>query len=152
MITHTGIERAVHAEDAQKLGNPLLLRRPLEHGVRVVAAHCATLGEAQDLDAPNKDMAPAVDLFLRMMDEVKYAGLFFGDLSAIALQNRDPEILSERIARQDLHARLANGSDYPVIAVDPVISLNRLEMQGLLADADIEPLREIFAANSFLFD
>jgi len=51
LITHGGMERAVRVGERQHLGNPLRLRRALEHGVRVVVAHCATLGEDRDLDA-----------------------------------------------------------------------------------------------------
>ncbi|MCW5605611.1 MAG: hypothetical protein KIT18_13805, partial [Burkholderiales bacterium] len=38
LITHAGMERAVHVGDRQAYGNPLRLRRALEHGVRVVVA------------------------------------------------------------------------------------------------------------------
>ena len=36
--------------DTQELGNPLRLRRALDHGVRVVVAHCASLGQDRDTD------------------------------------------------------------------------------------------------------
>ena len=42
--SHAGEEQAVEAEEDQRLGNPLLLRKPLEHGLRVIAAHGASLG------------------------------------------------------------------------------------------------------------
>ena len=40
LISHAGEERAVHGGNTQHFGNPLLLRRALDHGVRVVVAHC----------------------------------------------------------------------------------------------------------------
>jgi len=42
LLTHAGEEAAVDSPAAQELGNPLRLRRALEHGVRVIVAHCAT--------------------------------------------------------------------------------------------------------------
>ena len=48
LITHAGEERATPGDDA--LGNPLRLRRALEHGVRVVVAHSASMGSSRDLD------------------------------------------------------------------------------------------------------
>ncbi len=71
LISHAGEEKAVHAEERQRLGNPLLFRRPLEHGVKVVVAHCASLGQNPDLDAPeaNRPWVDNFDLFMRLMDE-----------------------------------------------------------------------------------
>ena len=67
LLSHAGEEKAVEAEEDQKLGNPLRLRRPLDAGVKVIVAHCASLGEDVDLDDPDKKMVPSFDLFLRMM-------------------------------------------------------------------------------------
>src|SRR5215212_8295186 len=39
LLSHGGEEKAVEAEEDQKLGNPLLLRRALDHGVKVIVAH-----------------------------------------------------------------------------------------------------------------
>ncbi len=50
LLSHGGEEKAVQAKEDQKLGNPLLLRRALDHGVKVIVAHCAGLGENEDLD------------------------------------------------------------------------------------------------------
>ena len=44
LLSHGGEEKAVESEEDQKLGNPLLLRRALDHGVKVIVAHCAGLG------------------------------------------------------------------------------------------------------------
>jgi hypothetical protein len=43
LLSHAGEEKAVEAEEDQALGNPLRLRRALNHGVRVIVAHCASL-------------------------------------------------------------------------------------------------------------
>jgi mannonate dehydratase len=52
LLSHTGREEAVDAVEAQRLGNPLRLRRALAHGVKVIAAHCASFGDDEDLDDP----------------------------------------------------------------------------------------------------
>lgn len=50
LLVHVGEEQAVHGAGRADLANPLHLRHPLQHGVRVIAAHCATLGASPDLD------------------------------------------------------------------------------------------------------
>jgi uncharacterized protein len=45
LLSHAGEEKAVDSQRFQRLGNPLLLRRALECGVRVIIAHCASLGK-----------------------------------------------------------------------------------------------------------
>ena len=39
------------AGNPRRIGNPLRLRRALDAGVRVVVAHCASMGQDRDLDA-----------------------------------------------------------------------------------------------------
>ena len=50
LIAHAGLERAVLGREEHDFGNPLRLRRALDAGVRVVVAHCASMGEDRDLD------------------------------------------------------------------------------------------------------
>lgn len=40
----------MEAEEAQRLGNPRLLRRPLDLGVKVIVAHAASLGQGSSRD------------------------------------------------------------------------------------------------------
>jgi len=67
LLSHAGEEQAVEAEEHQELGNPLRLRRALDRGVRVIVAHCASLGEGKDLDDPEGASADSFDLFLRLL-------------------------------------------------------------------------------------
>jgi len=47
LLTHTGVEHSVDAGfHDNMMGNPILLRAPLDAGVRVIAAHCASEGTA----------------------------------------------------------------------------------------------------------
>jgi hypothetical protein len=97
LLTHTGEEKAVHAEEDQRFGNPLLFRKPLDMGVKVVMAHCASLGKDEDLDDPRKNSS-SFDLFLRMMDNPKYKGMLYGEISAMTQFNRLPKPLLTLLA------------------------------------------------------
>lgn len=152
LLVHTGEERAVWSADEQELGNPLRLRAPLAAGVRVVALHCASLGEFCDPDAPGAPPRSGFELFLRLLEEQGPAGELFGELSATVQLNRDTAVLATLLARPELHGRLLNGSDYPLVALDPLTGLARLVRAGLLAAGERAALRELFEANPLLFD
>lgn len=151
LLTHTGEEQAVHAKEDQRLGNPLLFRRLLDMGVKVVMAHCASLGEEEDLDHPGKRMA-SFDLFMRLMDDPKYKGLLYGEISATTQINRLPRPLLTLLERKDLHHRLVNGSDYPLPAVNVVIQTRALVRYGLITEEERGYLNEIYAYNPLMFD
>ena len=91
-------------------------------------------------------------LFLQMMDDPRWHGLLFADLSATTQVNRSAEFLRTILSREDLHSRLVNGSDYPLPAVNVVIWLRPWVRAGLLDPADIAPLREIYDTNPLVFD
>jgi predicted TIM-barrel fold metal-dependent hydrolase len=152
LLSHGGEEKAVEAEEDQRLGNPLLLRRALERGVKTVVAHCAGLGQSVDLDDPQRRRAPNFQLFLRLMEEKRYDGLVFGDISAMTQSNRIGQPLSTILAREDLHPRLVNGSDYPLPAVNALIRTAPLVQAGYLEREERRPLREIYGFNPLLFD
>jgi predicted TIM-barrel fold metal-dependent hydrolase len=153
LLSHTGEEQAVDAAELQELGNPLRLRRALDHGVRVIAAHCGSLGEGQDLDHPGQQKLVAnFDLFLRMMDEPRTKGELYGEISAVAFKNRDSRVLRTLLERTDLHARLVNGSDYPLPAIHVLISTARLEGEGFLTHEEKLALDEVYDYNPLLFD
>ena len=133
LISHAGEEKAVEAEESQALGNPLRLRRALERGVKVIVAHCGSLGEQTDHERPDRPRVASFDLFLRLMDDPRYRGQLFGELSATVLRNREPRVLTTLLDRTELHPRLVNGSDYPLPVVNALISTGRLAKGGLLA-------------------
>ena len=152
LLSHGGEEKAVEAEEDQKLGNPLLLRRALDHGVKVIVAHCAGLGTNEDLESKDRKQQDNFDLFMRLMDEKRYEGLVFGEISAMTQFNRIGKPLQTILAREDLHERLVNGSDYPLPAVNILIRTRPLVKQGHLTSAEGECLREIYDYNPLLFD
>jgi len=152
LLSHGGEEKAVEAEEDQKLGNPLLLRRALDHGVKVIVAHCAGLGTNKDLDSKGREQRHNFDLFLRLMDEQRYEGLVFGEISAMTQFNRIGKPLQTILEREDLHERLVNGSDYPLPAVNILIRTRPLVKQGYLTESEGECLKEIYDYNPLLFD
>ena len=152
LLSHAGEEQAVEAEENQRLGNPLLLRKPLDLGVRVIIAHAASLGNCDDLDNRAAVKASCFDLFLRMMDEAKYVGLLFGEISAMLQFNRMPVPFATLLKRQDLHSRLVNGSDYPLPAINSLIWTRSLVRSGFITAEERQSLNEIYDYNPLLFD
>lgn len=153
LLSHAGDERAVHGGGADGLGNPLRLRRALDRGVRVIVAHCGSLGRSVDLDrGPDAPSVPNLELFTRLMDEPRYRGLLFGELSAMTQINYNDAGLIAILTRTDWHTRLVNGSDYPLPGVMPLISTRHFVRSGLLADADAAVLSEVRRYNPILFD
>lgn len=152
LLSHGGKEAAVHADEDQKLGNPQRLRAALERGVKVIVAHCAGLGEDEDLDDPARPHVPSWRHFLRMMDDPRWDGLLYGELSATTQANRTPEPLRTLLLRGDLHARFVNGSDYPLPAVNVVIRTSKFESLGWITAAEKAALDELYDFDPLVFD
>lgn len=152
LLCHAGEERAVTSRGAGALGNPLLLRRPLDLGVKAIVAHCACAGRYEDLDRPGRGQVSGLDLFLRLMAEEKYRGRLFGDISAMTLVNRVPGPILEIIRRPELHDRLIQGSDYPLPAINCAVSTRQLARLGLVTRAERAALNEVYDCNPLLFD
>jgi mannonate dehydratase len=153
LITHAGEEKAVHAEERQRLGNPLHLRRALERGASVVVAHCASLGQNPDLDAPaNGAWVENFDLFLRLMREPQWEGRLFGEISALTLVNRLGRPLETVLGDKALQRRLINGSDYPLPAINVMLQTRALVRREFITEDERTLLNEIDAFNPLLFD
>lgn len=153
LISHAGEERAVLGRDAHDFGNPLRLRRALDAGVRVVIAHCASMGSDRDLDqGPNGPYVDSFLLFSRMMEERRHEKNLFGDISAMTQINRAGPALKRVIEDESWHARLLNGSDYPLPGVMPLFSVQHLVSVGLLSPSFSEVLTDIRRHNPLLFD
>lgn len=152
LIVHCGEERAVAGAGRDDLGNPLLMRVPLARGVRVIVAHCASLGRAHDTDRASAPPVPAFDLFARLMDEPDWRAHLLGDVSALFQSNRSEHAWRTVLRRGDWHARLLHGSDHPLPGLMPLYAPARMAAIGLLDAARVEPLRRIRAHNPLLFD
>jgi uncharacterized protein len=141
LICHAGEEKAVHGAGFMDANNPLKMRRALDAGVRVVVAHCASIGEDIDLDkGANGPRVQSFDLFTRLMAETHYQ------------KHRSIEAVRTIIEHHDWHGRLLNGSDYPLPGVLPLISPRILAKAGLLDRAIVPVLDEIQHYNPLLFD
>ncbi|MFG6414340.1 amidohydrolase family protein [Roseateles sp. DC23W] len=151
VIVHCGEERAVPGAGRDELGNPLLVRAALERGVRVVIAHCASLGSALDLDQIRPREVPAFSLFARLMDE-DWGGRLLGDISVVLQTNRQPHVGRTLLARDDWHPRLLHGSDYPLPGIPAAVRLPRLVDAGLLDATDAPALAQLREHNPLLFD
>jgi len=153
LISHAGEERAVLGNDIQEFGNPLRLRRALDAGVRVVVAHCASMGQDRDLDkGENGPFVDSFQLFSRLFEDRRYEKNLFGDISAMTQIDRAAPALATVIEREDWHPRLLNGSDYPLPGVMPIFSVAYLASLGLVQESAAPVLREIRAHNPLLFD
>ena len=153
LLSHAGGERAVHGSRRPDYGNPLRLRRPLERGVRVIVAHCASMGRYRDIDQGEKGpVRTSFELFARLMDTPAYEDVLRADISALTQINRAGLPLRTVIERDDWHPRLLNGTDYPLPGVMPLFSLHKLAADGYLEERDIPLLITVRRHNPLLFD
>lgn len=154
LLTHGGYEHPLlNSGSFEEFNSPLRLRRALEHGVRVIVAHCASTGASIDTDRGSR--GPKVEnfvLFTRLMDEPRFRGRVFGDISALTEKSRVGPLLTYVMQRADWSDRLLNGSDYPFPGYMPGISVGRLVAEDFLTAAEGRVLREIRPYNPLLFD
>ena len=120
--------------------------------MRVVIAHCASLGEDIDLDkGPNGPAVSCFELFERLMAMREFEGRLFGDISALPQINR-MNALTRILAHGEWRGRLLNGSDYPLPGVFPLFSVNAFVERDWLSAEVGEHLKAVRGANPILFD
>ncbi len=152
LISHFGAEKAVKGAHRDEFLNPLYARIPLERGVRVIVAHCASLGRAPDIESTSKKSVACFDLFARLMNHRAYDERLMADTSAIFFVNREPRIWQQIFANNAWHARLLHGSDHPLPGVWPLYDLSALVEANVL-EVELAPtLRSIRRKNAVLFD
>lgn len=151
VITHAGGEKAVRGKHfRQDFGNPLHLRLPLEHGVKIVVAHCST--EGHDTDFENGDKKEhSFNLFKRLMNDKNYENNLYADISATPQINR-AHWLKEILLNQQWHSRLLNGSDYPLPAIPLLFNLTWLKYLGLINREEARELHKIKKESIFRYD
>jgi predicted TIM-barrel fold metal-dependent hydrolase len=103
LLTHTGNEESFTFAD-NSLADPQHLRRPLEMGVTVIAAHCASNGRNQGQHNLER-LLPLFDEFDNL----------YADISALTQVNRLGH-LPKILRHGHLHGRLLYGSDMPIIS------------------------------------
>ena len=124
LLAHTGGEHTVPIVNAA-FADPKLLRFPLECGVTVIAAHCATSSGAFDHDY--------FDDWVLMLREFPN---LYGDISAMVSLNRCGHLRD--CLREEIAPRILHGSDFPV----PVLG-HRLWLQGWLDRAAFRRCQQI---------
>jgi len=124
LLAHTGGEHTVPVINAA-LADPRLLRVPLECGVMVIAAHCATKSGAFDRDH--------FDAWVTMLREFPN---LYGDVSAMISLNRCGHLRD--CLRDDIAPRILHGSDFPV----PVLG-HRMWLQGWIDRATFHRCQRI---------
>ena len=103
LLAHTGSERTMPVMDT-KLADPRVLTRPLEIGVKCIAAHCGTGMMLLDPDT--------LDVFAEMTERFPK---LYGDNSALAaLSFRLRPSALRRLTSGPLAGRILHGSDLPV--------------------------------------
>jgi uncharacterized protein len=152
LLTHTGDETALTVPGLNHLGNPLLFRKPLEMGVKIIMAHCAGMGKGLDLDSKEKKIDHYYHYFLRLMKEPEYEKNLFGDISGLTLINRAGTSLNTILNKQDIHHRLVNGSDYPLPAVNAAVSTELLLQMKYITEREKKYLDEVYNFNPMLYD
>ena len=124
LLAHTGGEHTVPVINAA-LADPRLLRFPLECGVTVIAAHCATKSGAFDRDH--------FDAWVAMLREFPN---LYGDISAMVALNRCGHLRD--CLRAEILPRILHGSDFPV----PVFG-HRMWLQGWIDRATFRRCQSI---------
>ncbi|MBT1073779.1 amidohydrolase family protein [Geobacter grbiciae] len=104
LLTHTGQEESFSRAD-NALADPARLRLPLEEGVTVIAAHCATSGQSHG----ERNLARLLPLFAQFPN-------LYADVSALTQVNRWGH-LERVLAHREIHGRLLYGTDMPLPAM-----------------------------------
>ncbi len=100
LLAHTGGEMTVPVAN-KAWQDPRVLRRPLEIGVKVIAAHCASRSSFWDTDY--------FDVMVEMMAEFPH---FYADTSALNTPIRSAAL--QHALDCQLQERFIHGSDFPV--------------------------------------
>jgi hypothetical protein len=91
-------------------------------------------------------------LYLSMMGDACYRGLLYGGISAMLQYNRMPGPMTEILRRSELHDRLFNATDYPLVGVNALIRTKSLQRAGFIKRSERRQLNEIYSCNPILFD
>jgi hypothetical protein len=109
LLVHTGAEHSF-TWSKPEYGDPDRLRLPLSQGVTVIAAHAGWPGKHHG----ERD----VDRLARLMTE--YPNLY-ADISSLTQINK-LGALREVLRRPEFRHRLVYGTDYPLVAMRPLVS------------------------------
>jgi len=86
------------------------------------------------------------------MDDPRYVGRLYGDISAMAQTARAGAARSYVIQREDRHARRLHGSDYPLPGVFPICAVDYLAELVYIEKSAAPPFKGLREHNPLLFD
>jgi uncharacterized protein len=101
LIFHTGYEHACTVI-SQKFTNPNRLKRPLEHGITLIAAHCGSCG-----------FWDAEDYFPDFIDMMSQYENLYGDTAVMGSMARLGALKRLSKLSDSIKSRILHGSDYP---------------------------------------
>jgi len=84
--------------------------------------------------------------------ENPYNSQVFGDISAVTQVNRSQDTIKKLVIHEEWHDRLIYGSDYPLLGVMPVFSVENYVDWGYLSEKDAYIISEVRCYNPLLFD
>lgn len=134
LLCHTGGELAVPTSDfsANKFNNPKRLKRALNMGVKIIAAHCATPYFGGILPA-DKDYFKELIEMLKVSEEKGWN--LYADISAFCTPTRISYLkrIKKEIKQGTINpGRFLYGSDFPIPIIDINIFKNPLNLKELL--------------------
>jgi predicted TIM-barrel fold metal-dependent hydrolase len=134
LLCHTGGELAVPTSDfsANKFNDPRRLKRALDMGLKVIAAHCATpyLGGILTAD---KDYFDELMKMLRISEKKKWN--LYADISAFCTPTRITYLkrINREIKKGSISpGRFLYGSDFPIPIIDINIFKSPLDLNELI--------------------
>ncbi len=157
LLIHTGDEHAFRVyDDNNRLGDPAMLRYPLNRGVTVVALHVGRKGKHPT------DGDSYFDRFMEIMQEQRHKGRLFGEISAAMINHplhfhdQSQNVISKIIEHVQpagmLSGRIRNGSDYPLVATSLLNPTASLVREKLISQEQKKQLDEIYSYNPLLFN
>ena len=134
LLCHTGAEHAVPTSDfrANRFNDPRKLKKALNMGARVIAAHCATPYFGGILPSDKSYFNELMEM-LRMSEKKKWN--LYADISAFCTPTRITYLgrINDRINEGSISpARFLYGSDFPIPIVDINIFKNPLNLRELI--------------------
>jgi hypothetical protein len=115
-------------------------------------AHLASLGDCEDLDSDSGGTASCFDLFWRLVEEKKYQGLLFGELSGTTIYTRFDGPFKKVLENPQFARRFINGSDYPLPAINILYRTGQYVKLGYITKQEKKSLDEIYKYNPLLFN
>ncbi len=121
LITHIGVEHSVDGGGVENaFGNPLLYEKWLQRfpNLKIIFAHTGGSGKTMTQEGAFKDN------FLLVLDLMRrYPKQTFADLSGFSVAPNLVQYLPTLLHEKDLFPRFLYGSDYPLVAVRPLLKM-----------------------------